>query len=175
MKKIEFVLYKGDKVIDYGTKEELAIRHNCKPNNIEYLSYPASIKRDKEGNRKVSVKVAIDELGESSMDGEIISIDTLNKKSDTEKKIERLNRDNNLLELKNNNLESQLSKYKKRNNELEKSEKILNLVVKNLEENITKLLENKKQEVSITAIQELLKTIKKSYKYEEGNEENEKE
>lgn len=107
------------------------------------------------------------------MNGEILSIDTVNKMSDDEKKIERLNRDKNLLELKNNSLESNLSKAKKRINQLEKKEQILRLVENTLEDRIKFLISKNENSISAGELQRLLTTIKKAYVYDEEKEENE--
>jgi hypothetical protein len=56
-----YAVYKGDKFIDEGTKEELAQRFGVKVKTVGFWVTPRNAKRDK-GNRKIAINIGrIDE------------------------------------------------------------------------------------------------------------------
>ena len=59
-KKVWYAIYKGDKFICQGTKEECAKFLNVEPRTIYFLSTPANLKRrinSKKGDYLIAIKV----------------------------------------------------------------------------------------------------------------------
>ena len=52
-----YAVYKGDKFIDIGTKKELAKRMGCKPEFIGFLASPSNLKRIKNDNALLSIRI----------------------------------------------------------------------------------------------------------------------
>jgi hypothetical protein len=50
-----FAMYRGDELIDVGTKKELAKRHGVKPSTIGFRATPSYRKRVKPGSRALVV------------------------------------------------------------------------------------------------------------------------
>lgn len=64
-RKREFALYKGDKFLDIGTREELAEKFNVSVDTITFWSTPANLKRlssrkIKESKAMIAVKLGYD-------------------------------------------------------------------------------------------------------------------
>jgi len=60
MKGQVYALYRGDEFVDVGTAEELAERHNIKPETVRWMSTPSYQKRGTE-DKLMAYKIEEDE------------------------------------------------------------------------------------------------------------------
>lgn len=117
----QYALYEGEKLVEIGTKRELAELLKVKVETITFYTTPTHRKRSKNGYCVVKIE-------EEKMKGEILDIGTVQELSENKKKIERLKRDKNIAEERLKILQKKYDKMEQRNTFLESRNKILELV-----------------------------------------------
>lgn len=117
----QYALYKGEKLVEIGTKKELAELLKVRIETITFYTTPTHRKRSKNGYSVVKIE-------EEEMKGEILDIETAQELAGNKKEIERLKRDKNFAEEKLKILQRKYDKMEQRNTFLESRNKILELV-----------------------------------------------
>lgn len=117
----QYALYKGEKLVEIGTKKELAELLKVRVETITFYTTPTHRKRCKNGYCVVKIE-------EEEMKGEILDIGTVQELAENKKEIERLKRDKNLAEERLKILQRKYDKMEQRNTFLESRNKILELV-----------------------------------------------
>ena len=56
-KRKEYALYKGEKLLDIGTLDELQEKYKVKRRTLYFYQSPANRRRDRKGNMRVLVKL----------------------------------------------------------------------------------------------------------------------
>lgn len=87
----QYALYKGEKLVEIGTKKELAELLKVRVETITFYTTPTHRKRCKNGYCVVKIE-------EEKMKGEILDIETAQELAGNKKEIERLKRDKNFAE-----------------------------------------------------------------------------
>lgn len=117
----QYALYKGEKLVEIGTKRELAELLKVRVETIAFYTTPTHRKRSKNGYCVVKIE-------EEKMKGEILDIGTAQELAGNKKEIERLKRDKNFAEERLKILQRKYDKIEQRNTFLESRNKILELV-----------------------------------------------
>ncbi len=117
----QYALYKGEKLVEIGTKRELAELLKVRVETIAFYTTPTHRKRSKNGYCVVKIE-------EEKMKGEILDIGTAQELAGNKKEIERLKRDKNFAEEKLKAFQKKYDKMEQRNTFLESRNKILELV-----------------------------------------------
>lgn len=117
----QYALYKGEKLVEIGTKKELAELLKVRVETIAFYTTPTHRKRSKNGYCVVKIE-------EEKMKGEILDIGTAQELAGNKKEIERLKRDKNFAEERLKILQRKYDKIEQRNTFLESRNKILELV-----------------------------------------------
>lgn len=117
----QYALYKGEKLVEVGTKKELAELLKVRVETITFYTTPTHRKRCKNGYCVVKIE-------EEKMKGEILDIGTAQELAGNKKEIERLKRDKNFAEERLKILQRKYDKIEQRNTFLESRNKILELV-----------------------------------------------
>ncbi len=99
----QYALYKGEKLVEIGTKKELAELLKVRVETISFYTTPTHRKRSKNGYSVVKIE-------EEKMKGEILDIGTAQELAGNKKEIERLRRNCNLKELENKELIKKIAK-----------------------------------------------------------------
>lgn len=117
----QYALYKGEKLVEIGTKKELAKLLKVRVETITFYTTPTHRKRCTNGYCVVKIE-------EEKMKGEILDIGTAQELAGNKKEIERLKRDKNFAEERLKILQRKYDKMEQRNTFLESRNKILELV-----------------------------------------------
>lgn len=117
----QYALYKGEKLVEIGTKRELAELLKVRVETIAFYTTPTHRKRSKNGYCVVKIE-------EEKMKGEILDIETAQELAGNKKEIERLKRDKNFAEERLKILQRKYDKIEQKNTFLESRNKILELV-----------------------------------------------
>lgn len=117
----QYALYKGEKLVEIGTKKELAELLKVRVETITFYTTPTHRKRCKNGYCVVKIE-------EEKMKGEILDIGIAQELAGNKKEIERLKRDKNFAEERLKILQKKYDKMEQRNTFLESRNKILELV-----------------------------------------------
>ena len=117
----QYALYKGEKLVEIGTKRELAELLKVRVETIAFYTTPTHRKRSKNGYCVVKIE-------EEKMKGEILDIETAQELAGDKKEIERLKRDKNFAEERLKVLQKKYDKMEQKNTFLESRNKILELV-----------------------------------------------
>ena len=117
----QYALYKGEKLVEIGTKRKLAELLKVRVETIAFYTTPTHRKRSKNGYCVVKIE-------EEKMKGEILDIETAQELAGNKKEIERLKRDKNFAEERLKILQRKYDKIEQKNTFLESRNKILELV-----------------------------------------------
>lgn len=141
----QYALYKGEKLVEIGTKKELAELLKVRVETISFYTTPTHRKRSKNGYCVVKIE-------EEKMKGEILDIGTAQELAENKKEIERLKRNCNLKELENRELVKKVAKQDLEIFSLRKREATLAALEKSLPQRIETY---KKKNAPKEVIQEL--------------------